>query len=293
VIQAVVLVVPVGDEEVGLAVVVVVGERVTGGEAVPAHGRITLQPAKRAVAGVHVETVGLEVVGDEEIEISVIVDIGPAATARGGGPVRERGVDDLGEAPVAIVAVEAIRLPNRSIRAVGDEQIQVAVVVVVAPAAAVGERGVTDDDAIRDPGKRAVSPVPIEEVVLILAVGDEQVEITIVVVVAPGGTEGLAGVVDNRTLSDPLEYAASQVAIQEVVLVPTIGHEQVESAVVVVVPPRGGERGTAVTDDGPFVDLGEGAVTVVEVEEVVVVALVGYEEVEVAVVVAVAPARSG
>ena len=91
--------------------------------------------------------------------------------------------------PSLIVVIE----PG-DIRQVVDEQIGIAVVVVVDPGAALGERLAVRGQAghCRDFLELAVAQVAIEAVGLPLA-GDEQIEPAVVVVIGPAGGVGIDG----------------------------------------------------------------------------------------------------
>src|SRR5215813_6067391 len=100
--------------------------------------------------------------------------------------------------------------------------------------------GLGVDGAVGDRGERAVAVIVIEHVVegSGIAGRDDQVEVTVVVVVAPGTAVLLAGTLRHGCLVDQSEGAVALVVI-EVVGGGCGGraNEQVEPAIVVVVAP--------------------------------------------------------
>ena len=152
------------------------------------HGFVETGAALRHRRGFQVE---VDVVGDEEVEFAVAIVIDESATCGpAGSHARDSGLlADVGEGAVAVVVVEHV------LAVVGDEQIVVAVVVVVADADALSPAGVLEPSLQGDVGEGAVAIV-LEQVVEGLfarrkafeppAVDQEDVEPAVVVVVVEG-----------------------------------------------------------------------------------------------------------
>src|ERR1017187_7240351 len=106
---------------------------------------------------------------------------------------------------VSLVMIE----PSRVLEVV-DEQIGVAVVVVVDPGAALGVAGrlAFNSGARGDFLERAVTAVAIEAVLLVLAC-DEKVDPPVVVEVAPRGTVGVSGLEQTGLPGDVGESACA------------------------------------------------------------------------------------
>ena len=143
------------------------------------------------------------VAGGEDVEPAVVVVVpGPAREAVV-GPVDAHRRGDVGEGAVAIVVIE----PAVAVQVV-EEQVGIAVVVVVDPGAALAEacRLALHAGLGGDLLERAVALVVIETVGLLLA-ADEQVEPAVVVVIGPGRGVGIDRVQQPGLLGDVGEAA--------------------------------------------------------------------------------------
>jgi hypothetical protein len=247
-------------------------------------------PDERTVPFVAIEMVGRPPDRFEQIEIAVVVVVRPGGAERRVAVVDDVAGRDPGERPVAVVPVETVLEPLCR-DDVGDEQIEIAVVVVVAPARAVGDAAVVDQLSFGDLLEAPVAPVSVEEIVLADA-RDEKVGIAVVVVVGPDRCPVDGDVVDDVAPPDAREAAVTVVAVEEVRLA-RVGDKEVEVAVPVVVGPRTGVGVAVVADNVAFGDLGERAVAVVAEQAVVLLLLVGDEKIEVAVAVVIAPGAAG
>src|SRR5262249_22074521 len=230
---------------------------------------------------------------------------GPGARAAEGRAAQHLPGDVL-EGTVTVVVVELGGAEH-----VGDEHIGAAVVIVIhdggiaapAPALQTGFR--------RDFGKRPVAVVVVQDVpflgagpevptelagIVVLArivlvgplggVGDEEIEIAIVVIVEKESPLGMADVVQAGLLGGLLEGAVALVAVKEIAA-PGAGDIQVLPTVVPGVGKDGGHAdAVAHADAGLLRHVGEGAVLVVAVQGVAA-KLVGEVDVVVAVAVEV------
>ena len=183
--------------------------------------------------------------------------------------------EQQGPLPVRRVPVEEVR--ERVDVAVGDDQVQPAVVVVVderVPPAQEGDARARHSRGKAHVGEEAAAVVVVEDVVVVGEVRDVDVVASVVVVVADGHAHvGLleAQLVEGRPrgVADVLEGAVATVAV-EVVGTGVVGHEQVEPAVVVEIEeghPEA-EEAARVRHSGLRAHVGEGPVAVV-VEQVV------------------------
>ena len=182
---------------------------------------------KGAVAFVDVEVVWGRVVADEEVGLAVVVDVdedgGEAVVA---GLVADTGlVADVGEGAIAVVVEEVIALAGQAAGATvganaaiaaegqgkavavaglrlevvvdvaGDEEIELAVAVVVSPRGSGGPVAEGDAGLLCDVGKGAI--VVVVEEAIFAEVGDVEVGPAVVVVVTDGNAEAPAVVGDS------------------------------------------------------------------------------------------------
>src|SRR5579859_4366532 len=161
--------------------------------------------------------------------------------------------------------------------AIGDEDVEKAIVVKVEKAGAPGQKrncGVTEADPERDVCEIGAAVVAIKRFVVVGKGGDEKVEFAVAIVIAEGdahGSLGTAFFVDSETtlIAHIFKRAVATVAI-EVVGCGIIGDDEVEPAVVVEVRENRSEAvaAFAVGDAGFETHVGKGAVAIV-VEEVI------------------------
>ena len=157
--------------------------------------------------------------------------------------------------------------------AVGGEQVEVAVVVVVEELGAKAEgpvRGIGQPQALGGDGELALAVVAVEGIGFKGEVGDEEVEIAIVVVVAKIDAHARVGVpvlvVASAGNQADFGEGAVLVGVEEVHGA-VVSHVDVGVAVAVVVGQRDAQPLALECDAGLFGDVGEG-VAVVAVEEV-------------------------
>lgn len=96
---------------------------------------------------------------------------------------------------VSIVAIKGIRL-RQSNSAVGNEQIKEAIVVNVTPRASIRGGNVRHHVTLRDFGESAVAVIAVEAVVRSV-VRNEQIQVSIVVIVCPRATGENPGIIDD------------------------------------------------------------------------------------------------
>ena len=167
-------------------------------------GALDLEPVAGRRGDVHAEIGALVKVGDDEVQVAVAVDVGPGGAATdladdegraGRFPERDELAVHLLEHEVVllvsrkaslVVLVEVKVLPEMPI---GDEQIQIAVVVGIeeaGPPRQVFEGGLSGAQGPRHFGEPKSSQIPVEIVHLRLVIGLHEVEPSIVIVVPPG-----------------------------------------------------------------------------------------------------------
>ena len=206
-----------------------------------------------------------------------------------------RGLDpclsgDLGERAVAVVAVERIRTVH-----VDHEQVEPAVVVVVAKRAPNRSAGVGDAGLRGDVGKRAVAAIVVEGVRCTQderhAIGHVDVEPAIVVHVPQRGREAIGLPADTGHLGGVRKRAVAIVAVQAVggITPPAVtGDEDVEVAVPVIVEEERGPTAARTVEASLVRDLRERAIAVVAIQ--VMRILDGHgEQIGVAITVVIAP----
>ena len=301
--------VAVGDEDVRVAIIVVVEEGRPPGEYLEtgnAQARLEGDVGEEALADVAVEAVSLPlIVGDEDVEQSVVIVVPHIHTHPGqrlAGVVvgHASQVADFAES-ATFVAIEEIR---RAIA--GDVEVQVFVLVIVDPE---GTELLThhrnQPDLLPYLGKRAVAVVEKELVRLrrerlrpavdldlfgthtgleglgpeVSVVGRVEVLIAVAVDVTEGGTGRPAVVVfafDARHHRNVREGAVAVVA--EELVVPVAGHVEVQVTIPVVVADGAAQTVGVVLQAGHGGHVGESAVPVVVVESA---GVLGTDEVEI------------
>ncbi len=189
---------------------------------------------------------------------------------------------------VALVAKQNVVLGCRGANhAVGSQQIEIAVVVIIAPGGAIGEFIGGGDRAQCHAGKSAGTAVEVEKIGP--SVAHEQIQIAVIVEVAPGAGFGIAGIRTGQQIIEADKGFVAEVAVEKIL--PVIGDEEIEIAVVVIIAPRRRVGVAAVGDDRPAgdahdLDIGTALHDFVEQ---VVLAIIGHEEIRIAVVVEITP----
>ena len=233
--EAVVGEVPFGDAHAGgLAAAFVEG--VAGGKGDVFEGAIAL---------VEIEVVRRGVVGDEQVGFAIAVDVDEErGEAIVGVLIGDAGVlADISEGAVAVVVEEVVRLALEPVRPTQH---------VDAEEGAERER----DAAIAL--QRLAGEVPMH------VAGDEEIEATVAVEIAPGGAGGPIAERHASLRGDIGEGAVVIVAIEAILS--EVGDVDVGPAIVIEVADDGAEAPAIVGDAGLRGDVGEGAVVVV-VEE--------------------------
>ena len=223
--------------------------------------------------------------GHEEVEVAVVVVVGDRCGAAGVGPLEvwPQGSRDIDKAATGVVAEHLVGLPVGLARihfrnavddvAVGCEEVEVAVVVVVEKLGAKAEgsiRGIGQPEALGGNGELALAIVAVEGVGLKGEVGDEKVGVAIAVVVAKIDAHtgvGVSVLVVTRTGNQAdLGEGAVLVGVEEVHGA-VVGYVDVGVAVAVVVGQRDAQPLALEGNAGRRGDVGKG-VAVVAVEEV-------------------------
>src|SRR6266567_5046172 len=198
-----------------------------------------------AVAVVAVEVIAPEVPsGREQVQEAVVVIVRPSNTPGITVLVDRAARGDLGKSTVAVVMIKEVYDGGHDacVSFIANVQVQPAVVVIVAPGATKGvRRGIIHHNAVGDASERAVSVVVVKEVFLTALVSHEQIQKSIVVIVAPGTTVRVRDVGGNATGGDPGEGAIAVVVIEPIRLENTeviVGNqEEVRIPVIVVIAP--------------------------------------------------------
>ena len=171
----------------------------------------------------------------------------------------------------------------------GDEEVQPAVIVVVAPGRRHGVAAVIQPGLGRDFGKRPVAVIAVQQVRAID--GDEEVEVPVVVIVADRATDAARAAIPPSLIHAQgrrhIDEAAPVIAPQGVGGAGLVGQEQVQVAVAVIVQPTGADGGANVVDAALPHHRNETAVLIAE--ELVRPCTVRRIEVQRAVVVVVDP----
>src|SRR5438105_4709064 len=112
----------------------------------------------------------------------------------------------------------------------------------------------------------AVAIIMVEKIVLAVAIGDEQIEETIVVIIAPGAAHRACCIRGDAAGGDSRERAIAVIVVQKIPLA-IVCHEQIKEAVVIVVAPGTAFRGADVIDDTARSDLRKTAVAIIVIEK--------------------------
>ena len=198
-------------------------------------GRGEIVPEQEVLAGG-------AVVRQRKIEVPIPIEIGPLHAVR--GVVAEDDARQyVNEGSISHVAVEIIPVVLNVRQVGGDVQVRTAVVVEVAPRG--GRRMIVarDTRGRRDIGER---PAVVPEQLIRPVVGDEQVEVAVVVVVAdarPDAAEDrrAPGAVHAQLLRD-VDEAPGVVAEEPVRIAVLVRDEEVQIAVLIHVEPDRADR---------------------------------------------------
>src|SRR5207253_11329728 len=95
----------------------------------------------------------------------------------------------------------------------------------------------------------AVAIVVVEGIVQARTIGHEQVDEPVIIVIAPGTTDGIPGVRSDVAGEHSAECSIAVVLIQKVLLAGSISHTQVKISIVVVIAPRASQRHASVGPD--------------------------------------------
>ena len=295
----------VGHEDIRAAVVVIIAE-------IDAHTRIRLAVVRkrdarleraigeRSVAVIVPQELFHAVVGDEDVREAVAVVVVERHAQRLAFQGRNtRFAAHVREGAVAVVVIEDARhrtefirpavdrivraaqdvVANVPIEVAGDEQVQLAVVIVIEKTRRGGPAAAFDARARRHVRERAIAIVVIEDVVAVTR--DVDIREAVIVVVAGGNPHAVvpvAGAVEARSLRHIREAAIRVLAIQtvpvgrlsarkssrkfyRVVETPAVDEENVEQPVVVVI-----EEGHSATHGFDQVLLRGGGIAVDEIQ---------------------------
>src|SRR5689334_21257311 len=182
-------------------------------------------------------------------------------------------------------------------RATNDDQIKKTIVVVIAPGAAEVRSEVVARTTAQNARKGAITVIMIE-IAGASKICNEDVNETVVVVVAPGATTERRHVADNTAHVCGCHFSEPAIAIVPIQRVRcrharAVHDKQIKVTVVIVIDPGGTDRVFAVGYDGARRDAREGAVFVVLIEMVLLVCLTisphGHKKIRPSVPVEVAP----
>ncbi len=311
-----VAVVPVGQVYVQVSVAVVVGPAgrgaigfVVGQEHI---GHLYKEPAVGLAAVGAVVTVEPAVLGHDaivevdhmEVQVTVVVVVDPGAVAAVARVVHQ-GVGRDVHKDTGVVAVKTIRL-----RVVGDVKVEVAVVVEVAPggttaeagAVEAGRHGHVDEHATQIVGIAGVLGIVAQQQIRSVVIDDEEILIAVVVVVGPDGALAVAGAAgrghDGHVGEEPFTGTVGTLAVvaqQDVA--DRVGHVEIKITIAVVIDPRTGVGAAGGTENETVGHVDEEAVRIlgparrdrIVAEEMIGALGIGQVEIQVAVVVVVAP----
>src|SRR5229473_3114309 len=260
-------------DEIEIAVEIIIG----GGDA---HARLGLavgaesaacfygDVGESAVLLILIESAGGGIVGDVNVRPAVVVEIGGEhAEAEGAVGLQDAGFfADVAERSVAVVVIENVFAAVESRRAgfgdrcglqieidvIGDEEIEVAVAIVVDESAAGVPALASARDArfFADIGEGVVAIVVVEDI--FSEVGDEEIVEAVVIVVAdadslsPAGMKqaGFGSDVSESTVAVVLEKVRSGfLASGKTFEAPAVDEENVQPAVVIVIVESGAAAG--------------------------------------------------
>ena len=117
-----------------------------------------------------------------------------------------------------------------SLTEVGDEQIEEAVIIIIAPGAAFGIPDVSDDGARGNSGERAGTVIVVKKVPLAAPIRDKQIQKTVIIVIPPGASHGISDIIRDITCC----YSVEGAVVVGLVVVGVDGIELVEIGELVV-----------------------------------------------------------
>ena len=222
----------------------------------------------------------------KQIEEAVIVVIAPNAANGIASVCHDVAAKNFAERPITVVAIKKVSL----VGCIGYKEIQISVIVIVAPGAAHGAPAIGDDRAGDDPGEGAVMIVVIENVIASVRT-DEQIQIPIIIVVAPGGAKRISNIGCDAACCHFGEGAVAVIMVEKVFLA-IIGNKQIEKAIIIVITPRAAFGIAYVSCDCACGDSGESAVTIVVVKKIACATAIGDEQIKETVIIIIAPSAS-
>src|SRR5439155_14204163 len=180
VIQKVLLAGSIRHKQVKISIVVVIAPRASHRNSSVGHDPSGGDFRECSVAVVSVEEIIAAIVAHKHVQSAIVIVIAPGSADRVGDIGDDVAGRDLGEGPIPIIVIEKI------LRAIiGDEKIQKAIIVIVAPGAAFGLRKIGRDDARGNFRECAITVIVVESIALAAPVGNEQVQKSVVVVISP------------------------------------------------------------------------------------------------------------
>ncbi len=88
----------------------------------------------------------------------------------------------------------------------------------------------------------AISVVKIKEIVLIIVVGDEEVQIAVIVKISPGAAVRIPTIIGDDSRGNSAESLISVIPIKKIILPGLIGYKQIQVAIVIIIPPASPHR---------------------------------------------------
>ncbi len=128
-----------------------------------------------------------------------------------------------------------------------------------------------------------------EKIILVLFVGDKEIEVAVIVVVAPGAAARIASALHGRSRGDLAECSIAMVAVKQIIAAQANRDEQIQVAVVVVIAPDRPFRVAIVCRNRPSGYAREGAVAVVMIQIIERRAKVAHEQVQEPIVIVIGP----
>ena len=132
----------------------------------------------------------------------------------------------------------------------------------------------------------------VKKVPLAAPIRDKQIQKTVIIVIPPGASHGISDIIRDITCCYSVEGAVVVVVSVEKVLLTQVGDEEIEAAVIVVIPPGCGKRKTAVGNDVERCHFGECAGAIVAIKEFILAlgrTAICTDQIDETVVVVIAP----
>ena len=227
---------------------------------------------------------------DENIQIGIVIVVQKKGDKRIGDVQAHAGsLRNVGERPITVILIKHILL-----RVVDNVKIDVAIVIVIAPRCAKRTPGIRNACCFSYIGERAIAVVPIKHICCTItdnAVRDVDIEVTIVIVIGPSGTETTLRRAHPRFPRHIGERPIAVVSIERVVRCPRPAAAcdiDIGVAVVIVIGKERTPAASRVCETSLLGDVRERSIAVIAIKRVRLICPNG-EDVQIAIGIVIGP----